>query len=266
MEHGKEINFQQLFYTLVNKIWLIALSGVLFGAALYLYTDNFIPAQYRASVTFYVNNSASINETSQNVTTYDLTASQRLVNTYITILENRHEVMEKVADKVEERTGYRPSEASIRNMMSAGSVNETEVFKVSISNRDPVLATVIANAIADVAPGEIEAVIRGSSARVVDRARQPSAPYYPNKTTNTMYGVICGILIAVIYVIIRVLMDVRVKGEEDLARLSDAPVLGTIPDFDMDGKSGNYAYSGGKYYSSRSYASKDYSSKQEDDQ
>ncbi len=256
MEHGKELNLQEIFYALLNKIWLIVLCAILLGAGMYLYTDHFVTPMYQASVTFYVNNSAAVSESSQNLTSNDLAASQRLVDTYITILENRYEVMEKVADKVEERTGYRPSEGAIRSMMSAGSINSTEVFRVSISSADPTLATVIANAIADVAPGEIEAVIQGSSARVVDRARTPQAPYAPNKAAKAMYGMILGAMLAVVYIVIRVLLDVRIKSEEDLAQISDTPVLGTIPDFEMDGKNGNYAYSGGKYYTSRDYSSK----------
>ena len=43
-----------------------------------------------------------------------------------------------------------------------------------------------------------------------------------------------------------VLLDVRVKGEEDLALISNAPVLGLIPDLAMESKD-SYGYSGYKY-------------------
>ena len=41
---------------------------------------------------------------------------------------------------------------------------------------------------------------------------------------------------------LQVMLDVRIKDEEDLARICDAPVLGNIPDFNAQGKSSGYAY------------------------
>lgn len=241
MEKTKEINLQEIFYALLEKIWLIILCAFLIGMAVYLYTDNFVTPMYKASVTFYVNNSTSLEGENGTISSSDLATSQRLVDTYVTILQKRYDVMVKVADEVEAETGVRPNETSILGMMEASAINDTEVFSVSISHADPEMATAIANAIAKVAPGEIESVINGSSAKVVDYAREPKAPYTPNKTSNTIYGALIGALIAIIYVIIRVLMDVRVKGEEDLAQISNAPVLGVIPDFDSEEKD-SYAY------------------------
>ena len=56
-------------------------------------------------------------------------------------------------------------------------------------------------------------------------------------------GALIGGVLAVIYVTLRCLMDVRIKEEEDLASLFDYPVLGNIPHFDQpaSGKKNAYA-------------------------
>ena len=90
-------------------------------------------------------------------------------------------------------------------------------------------------------PDAIGDIIKGSSAAIVSKARRPGAPYTPNVRQNATYGVLLGVLMAVAYVVLRVLMDVRVKGEEDLAMISDAPVLGVIPNFDSEEKE-SYGY------------------------
>ena len=65
----------------------------------------------------------------------------------------------------------------------------------------------------------------------MDYARLPKEPVSPNNVRNAVIGALAGFVVAVLLVVMQVLLDVRVKGEEDLKRICQAPVLGTIPDF-----------------------------------
>lgn len=243
MEKTKEINFQEIFYAMLNRVWLIVLSALILGVVVYLFSANFITPKYHASVTMYVNNTSK-GEASE-ISSSDLATAQRLVDTYVAILE-QYSVMEKVADRVEEQTGKRPSPQSIMNNIEASAINETEVFKITVTHTNPKMAMEIANAIANVSPGVIESIVVGSSAKIVDYARMPSSPYAPNNTTNGIYGAVVGALLAIAYVVFWVLTDVRINGEEDLTFISSAPILGVIPNFDADEKAG-YSYTRGSY-------------------
>lgn len=240
MERKKQINLQEILYALLGKIWLIVLCAAVMGSAVYFYTANFVTPLYRASIKIYVNNSVSEYRQEGVISSSDLATSQQLVNSYIIILED-YDVMDKVAQKVYATHGYRVSADQIRGMMSAGAVNETEIFAVNISHADPKVAKAVADAIADTAPEAISSIIKSSSAAIVSRARMPRAPYTPNTRQSAVYGTFIGVMLAVAYVMIRVLMDVRVKGEEDLALISDAPVLGIIPNFDAEERN-SYSY------------------------
>ena len=247
MEKTREINLQEIIYAILNRIWLVILAAVVCGAAMNIYTAKFITPMYRSSVTLYVNNSTKFidGETEiekvDRIASADLATSERLVTTYVTILES-NTVLSQVSDKVYEETGVRISSGAIRGAMSAGAVNETEVFRVAISHPDPKMAAVIANAIAKVAEeGALASIVEGSSTKVVDWATVPGAPYYPSVMRNTILGIAGGILLAIAFIVLTVLMDVRVRSEEDLARLSDAPVLGVIPNFEVESEKG-YTY------------------------
>ena len=240
MEQTREINLQEIFYALLNRLWLIVLSAALVGAAVYVYTANFVTPLYRSSVTIYVNNSST--DSVGIITSSDLATSQKLVDTYVTILQERS-VLEKVSEKVYETTGKKLSPGAILGMMQAAAKNETEVFAVYISNPDPDMAKCIADAVAEVGPAYIERIVEGSSTRIVSPAVKAGSPYTPNKSQNAIYGALIGAVLAMAYVVIRVLMDVRVKGEEDLALISNAPVLGVIPHFEAEEKE-NYGYVG----------------------
>lgn len=238
----KEINLSEILSALLRKAWLIVVCAVLAGALSYAYTVNFVTPMYRSRITVYVNNNVVLeNSSNASISATDLATSQRLVATYINILKS-----DTVLSAVAEQVGKGVSPSYIKGRMNAYALDDTEVFEVAISNADPYLAAEIANAIADAAPAKIAEIVEGSSTKIIDRAKPAASPYTPNRSRNTTLGMIGGALIAAVIIVLQTLMDVRVKGEEDLAAISDAPVLGLIPDLAMETR-GQYGYAGYKY-------------------
>lgn len=247
MDNVKEINLSELVSALLRKAWLIAVCAVVAGSLAFAYTANFITPLYRSSVKIYVNNRLdSSTSQSTGVSASDLATSQRLVDTYIYILSS-DTVLQEVANTVKQTHGIQLSSGSIRSMMSASPMGDTEVFQVFISNANREHAAIIANAIADVAPDQIANFVEGSSTKIVDRAKVAGSQYTPNKTKNTIIGMVIGAIAAACFIVLQTLLDVRIKNEEDLAAISDAPVLGLIPDLALELK-GEYAYKGYKRY------------------
>ena len=241
MENMKEINLAEIVAALVRKIWLIVLCAVIGGALTYGYTVRFITPLYKSRITVYVNNNIKREDkTEVNISATDLATSQRLVATYINILKSDF-VLNEVADNL-----GNISASSIRSIMTAAALEETEVFEVVITHQSPDIAAEIANEIAEVAPGKIAQIVEGSSTKIIDRAIVAKTPSSPNRTTNTIYGLIIGAVISIIVIVLQTLLDVRIKSEEDLALISNAPVLGLIPDLAMESRD-RYGYSGYKY-------------------
>ena len=238
MENIKDIKLAELFVALLRRFWLVVLCAVILGVSSYVYTSNFVDPMYRSRITIYVNNKNTENKSTTGITSADLTTSQRLVNTYIQILKSN-----RVLDPVAEEIGGEYEASHIRSLLTASALSETEVFEVWISHPDPEMAAKIANAIADVAPKQIEEILEGSSTKVIDRAKIAEKPYSPNVSRNAMLGMAGGAIAAACLIILQTLLDVRVKGEDDLAQLSEAPVLGVIPDLAMDSSD----YAGYKY-------------------
>ena len=93
------------------------------------------------------------------------------------------------------------------------------------------MAAEIANAVAEVAPGEIESFVDGSSTKIIDYAKVPNSPYTPSYRRNILLGGLAGCFLAVLYVSLRQLLDVRVKSGDELSQLTGLPMLGQIPVF-----------------------------------
>lgn len=230
----KEINLAMLAGAVLRRIWIVVLAAFVMAAGFYIYTKNFVTPMYKTYVSFCVNNGS----TNQSVTASDLATSQRLVLTYVEGLRSS-----TVLDAVSKELGGSISAGAIGGMMSADTGSETEIFRVYISHKDPVLAAKVANAIAEVAPRQIAKFIKGSSAEVVDWAKIPTAPYGPSASKNAITGGLLGAVLAAAVLCLIEVLDVRIKGEEDLAIISSAPVLGVIPDLMTEGTK-NYSYTG----------------------
>lgn len=234
---GVEIDLQKLLITYLQKWWLIVLCTLVMAAASFIVTKNFITPLYQSSVMVYVNNIRA-DQQIESITSGNLSTSQRLVGTYVNIIKS-----DTVLEKVAEASELDITAAGIRKIMSAQQVEETELFKVIITHKDPEIAAQLANAVAEVAPAEIEEFVEGSSTKIVDYAKVPQKPSSPNVMKNIVMGALIGCVLAVAWITLLFLLDVRIKSEEDLVMLLEYPVLGQIPEFLPEGSQRKNGYS-----------------------
>ncbi len=235
MDNTIELNLRELLSLIVRKLWLIVLSAVLVAAMAYVYTAKFVTPLYQASITLYVNN--TIYGEKDGISSNDLTTSQKLVATYAQVIKSQS-FLEKVSQAVDNQV----SAVELAESLTTKSMSGTEMLSITISNPDPELAAKIANVIAELAPVEVPKIADGSSARVVDYAKVPTSPYSPSYTKNVTLGACIGAMIIIFILVIQVLLDLHIKGEEDLRRYSDAPILGHIPHYEATGITTGYEY------------------------
>ena len=229
-----EIDLQKLLLVYLRRWWLIALSALIVAGGSLAYAYYLVEEMYQASSTIYVNN---IKEgiTVDSVTTSNLSASQQLVSTYISIVKS-----DRVLSKVAEQLDNRYTVNNLKGMVTASQIGDTGIFSINVVSADPQEAAEIANTFAEVVPNVIGAIIEGSYARVLDIAKAPTQRYSPSYTKYTAMGGLIGGLLAALYLTIRYLLDVRIKDEEELTALFDLPVLGQIPEFVSASKAPNY--------------------------
>lgn len=235
-----EINLKRIFYVLWRRLWAILLVGALFGAIALSYALFFITPTYSAKAQLYVNNNYV---GSPGFSSSQISAAQSLADTYMVIM-----VSHNVLDDVAQRTGLGYTYSQIRKMISAAAINETEVFEVRVTCTNYQHAAIIANAIADVLPDKIAAVVDGSSVRVVDRAIENPNPVGPNHEKYLMLGFAFGALISAMIIVVADIFDKSISSEEYLRQAySNVPLLAVIPANEGD-KAG---YQKGYYESSQ---------------
>ena len=239
------IDLRQLFRLLLNKSWLIAIVSILCAFIIFLGTYFFITPQYEADIKVYVNNSSlSIGSTSFSISSSEISAAQSLVDTYVVILNSRSTLDELAAQA---KVDYTSRE--LDKMITAEAVNDTEIFKVTVTSPDPEEAARIANAVAIVLPAKIADTVEGSSVRIVDYAQVPTHMASPSYTKNTVLGFIAGLLLSSVVIVCFDLFNNSVRSEDYLTETyPEIPLLTVIPDT-ATGKESSY-------YKRRGYSKK----------
>lgn len=233
----KEIGLLELFQVLLRRWWAIVLAALFTGALAFGYTFFMVDPLYQARTLLYVNNSdISVGSTSFSISNADLTAAQKLVNTYVVILKSRTALNEVI-----EEAGLDYTYEQLSGMISAQAVNSTEVFEIVVTSKSPADAERIANTIADVLPDKIADIVVGSDVRIVDYAVVPSHRYSPSYTRNTAVGVLIGVIICSAILILVYIFDENIRSEDYLTQTyPDIPLLTVIPDMTGTKRSGGY--------------------------
>jgi Mrp family chromosome partitioning ATPase/capsular polysaccharide biosynthesis protein len=159
--------------------------------------------------------------------------------------------------------------ASLKDKVSAALESGANVIDVTATDRDPVRAAAIANAVADrflaqrataaraeIArtagalraqltprlPAEQAATMRarlgelsvqqanaGSDLQLAEVAQPPSSPYTPRPLRNAVVALLASALVAVLAVLVRERLRPRAGGARELGRLAGMPVLASLP-------------------------------------
>lgn len=232
-----EIDLLKLIKALWHRAWAIILAALLCAIAAFSFAAFKITPMYQASALMYVNNSTlSLGSGSFSISPSELTAAKSLVDTYSVILKTRTTLNEVIY-----RADLDYTYEQLVQMVSAASVNDTEIFKVDVITPDPQEAELIANTIAEVLPEKIADIVDGSSVRVVDYAVVPTRQISPSVTKYTAIGMMLGILFSCAVIVIIELADTTIRNEEYLTQNFSYPVLAIIPE--LSSHSGNgYGY------------------------
>lgn len=231
-----EIDLLQMAQALWRRAWAIVLASVVCAGCALGFTAIFKTPLYEAEALMYVNsNDISVGSTKLSISAAELSAAQSLVETYIVILNTR-----TTLNDVVEQTGVSYTYEQLRKMISAESVNGTEIFSITVTSPDPKEAELLANTIAQVLPEKIASIVEGSSARIVDYAVEPVKKASPSLTKSTLIGFMLGFVVSCGLVVVLELMDDLIHDSDYLIQTYEIPVLAVIPDLLSNHSSNEY--------------------------
>ena len=233
------IDLLGLFHALIRKIWIVLLCMLLAGAATFGATYFFVEPEYQASVLFYVNNSSiSIGGATVSFSGAEISAARSLADTYMVLLTSIPTV-----ESVIEEAGVDYTYEQLSSMITSSTINNTEIFRATVTASDPYEAQLLANTIADVLPERIAEVVDGSAVRVVQHAKLPTVRSAPNYTQYVILACCFGAIVSIFVLVVYYFRKGSIQSEDYLKQAyPNIPLLAVIPDASSSRSDRAYRY------------------------
>jgi capsular polysaccharide biosynthesis protein len=216
------ISLGELFSILKRSKWLIASLTILAALIAFLVSSFVISPTYEASTQVLVAPKESQNNM---IDSSQIQSSVTLVNTYRVIIQSP-----AILEQVQENVVGAPD--NISNLITVNSEQNSQVINIAVQHTSPVLATDIANEISRVFSKEVPELMSVDNVKVLSDANVPMFPVKPNILLNTAIAAVLGMMIGVAIAFLKVVLDRRIKTEQDVETILELPVLGSIPVID----------------------------------
>ena len=225
-ENTKRVEIDVL--ALLQKLWtkkvFILFTAFYVAVFAFLGTYFFIQPTYTSSTRIYGVNQA---DDGKNLSAQDLQAGTFLTKDYKEIITSNDVLSEVIKDEKLNMT-----EADLAKMISVNIPTDTRLISISVNAKTGQDAQSLANKVRDVAAEKIKKVTKVEDVTTLEDAKLPDSPSSPNIKRNVALGAVLGGFLAIVGVLVREILDDRIRRPEDIEDALGLTLLGIVPDID----------------------------------
>ena len=221
-------------------LWLL-LAALIGGSLLFCWCRFLATPRYSSTAKFYVEIQSPT--TGSTLTT---TSSSYLAGASMIAANRVEEVtgnvfLAKVSETYEARTGEKLSPEAIKNRITVKAITDTSAFTVKVSAENPEEAYNLLKVFEDLGPDYFNAVEEGepekpAKTKLIDTGNLATSPDFPNNKVMTVVGAVGSFLLLYFIFWLIAVLDKTVYGEENLKEKFKQPVVGTIPEWHVEGE------------------------------
>ena len=216
-----ELDFLTIWCLIRKNIIMIIVLTVFFSVGAFFISRYMMNPQYEASVTIAVN---TRDEAATIIASDQINAARQLVNTYAVVLTN-----DTLLDDIIGQLRLNDTIKSLKSRISAEAVNQTQVMRITMRDRNPNTAKDVLDIIMSRAEELLITTVKAGSVEVVSPPRINYDPVSPRIGLNTVIGAGIGLFIALTIVFLRKALRNNFISEEDVLNQLGLPVIGVIP-------------------------------------
>lgn len=216
---ANEIDLVEMAYSLLAKWKLIACCALAFMVAAGVFTIFFVTPMYEATSTIYV-----LGRSDSVVNLSDLQIGNALTQDYIKVFE-----MWEVHDGVIKALNLPYTYGQMKKMLSVRNDSNTRMLDITVTAASAEEAAAIANKYAEVASKFIQDTMATDKPSLMSEALVPKRPASPSLVKNVVLGCILGLLAAGGFVVVRFLMDDKIKTADDIRKYIGLTTLAVVP-------------------------------------
>ncbi|MCI8547487.1 MAG: hypothetical protein HFJ38_01220 [Bacilli bacterium] len=218
----EEIDLKELFEFIKVKIYVIifVIGIVLIIGGIYTFQLK-VPV-YQSSATIVLANNEQANST--EITQNEVALNQKLVSTYSEIVKSR-KVLTSVIDSMNLNYSYE----ELSKEVSVHAVENTEIIKITVTDRDSLKAQKIAKNISNVFAEEVSSIYKVKNVHILDTANYSKKPSNINYIKELCIYIVSGFVIGFGILFIIFYVDNTIKTVEQVEAKLGLPILGRIP-------------------------------------
>lgn len=216
----EEIDISEVLLYFKSKVALIIGITLLIVILGNLYAMFLRVPVYKSSSTIVI----ASNDTNSANMQVDITVNQKLVGTYKEIVTSRS-VVEQVIKDLDLKYSY--EELSSNILVEA--VQNTEVLKISVLDKNAELAPKITSMLSEVFKEEVMEIYNLKNVKVLDSASTPTGADNVNFVKDEIIYFGLGMIASFMLVFIMFYFDKNIRSVEQVESRVGLPILGTIP-------------------------------------
>lgn len=225
-----EIDLKDLFFELMNNWMMIGISTVLVALIMFCISKFILVPEYTSTSELYV-----LSKSTSITSLADIQMGTNLTNDYIVVVKGR-----PVLEQVITNLGLDETYGSLKNKVALNNPSNSRILDITVTDRDPKRAKLIADEIAKVGSAFIAEKMVQDPPTIIQFGYVNNDPVSPNVLTNTVLGAAVGAFLAMAIIIITYLMNDSIMSADDIERKLGLNVLGTLPleaEEEYDGRS-----------------------------
>lgn len=216
-----EIDLQEVWKILKKWRTFIILIIVMTMLLAYLVNAFVFKPVYASSTQLIVNNK----QPNQNgmLTNADLQMSLNLIETYKEVI-----MSPRILDKVIKDYHLPYTVSELQKKISVRTVKLSQVISLTVEDRSPEQAALIANAVAKTFQKEIPLIMSVDNVQILAEASPNMQPVKPRIFQNVLLSTLVSFLLSIVIAFVVEVFDQTFKSEQDVETTLNIPVLGAI--------------------------------------
>ena len=166
-----------------------------------------------------------------SITQSDVTLAKNLVNTYAQIVTSRR-VLNQVINELHLDMSYE----SLKGKINVTALNNTEIIKITVSDKNAIQAKNIANVTANYFSKEVVGLYNMNNVNILDTATEATSPYNINVVKQFIVYLMVGFVLGAGILFVIFYFDRTIKSAEQIEQRTKLPILGSVQLYAKGGK------------------------------
>ncbi len=220
----EEINLKEFWDYYKKYLLYIILLCVICAGVMYYYSENIKKPMYSSYAKVVLVKDGETNNLKDNgITQNDINLNQKLVSTYTQIIKSKL-VVNKVIDELALDYTY----DKLLSEINVTSVDDTELLKITVTDKNPETASIIANRIVEVFGREVKDIYKINNVSVLEKAEIPTKPSNIHTVKDMVIAALVGFVLSSGIVFVVFYFDDTLRDIETVEKEIELPIIAKV--------------------------------------